>query len=217
MSKLPKIGLNSEFQSKHRITKLYKTSSLSLQRLQTDKSLHDVYLIYPNSKERIPSVKKLLSVHSYFFRNVFLREGINSYNDQEFDLPFSKDIPISIFKMLHSYIFIPYLDVDSISLEDQIKLFRLTKFYQFEDVTNFMVKYFILKMSEDTCWKLLNLSAELRDEHLGNGCAQIITHLPNLVTNSKLLDLNEQTLEFLVCRKTFTLQKEELIKILKAR
>jgi hypothetical protein len=204
MSKISAIDLNSEFRLRH---------SQSLQCLQKDNKLHDVYLIYTKSKERIPSVKKLLSTHSEYFKIVFLNEGNNSCNDQEFNLWFSEDIPISIFKMLHSYIFNPYLDVDSISLEDQIKLFRLSKFYQFEDVTHFMVEYFILIMSADICWELLNLSAELTEEHLGDVCAQIIAHLPNLVTNSKLLNLNAPTLEFLLRRNTFTLPENELIKI----
>jgi hypothetical protein len=211
MSKTPAIDLNSEIQ-----LKCNRRLVQRMQRLQKDKSFHDVNLIYPNSMERIPSVKKLLSTHSDYFKTVFLCEGKDPYNDKEFNLPFSEDIPISIFKMLHDYIFIPYLDVDPMSLEDQIKLFRLSKFYQFEDVIHFMVKYFILKMSEDTCWKLLNLSAKLTDEHLGDRCANIIAHLPNLETNFELLSLNAQTLEFLLRRNTFNLPKEELNKIKRA-
>lgn len=188
-----------------KLTKSRSGHSQRMQRLQKCEFFHDIYLIYPNSEERIPSEKKLLSAHSDFFKNVFLYKENDLNNEQEFNLPFSEDIPISIFKMLHNYIFFPYLDIDSISLEDQIKLFRLAKFYQFEDVIHFMVEYFIMITSTDTCWELLNISAELKEERLGDVCAQVITQLPNLATNSKFLSLNTVTSKFLSNRDTFTL------------
>jgi hypothetical protein len=184
-----------------------------MERLQTDNFFHDVHLIYPNESERIPSVKKLLAIQS----NYFLREFSSKDScDDEFNLPYSKDIHISIFKKLHNFVFTASLDIESIPLEDQINLFRLAKLYEFEVVTSCMIKYFKLKMSVNICWELLNLSAEFTLEDLGDVCTETIKQVPNLVTNPKLLTLNIQTLEFLLSRKTFTLPEVELTKIRKA-
>jgi hypothetical protein len=68
-------------------------------------------------------------------------------------------------------------------------------------------------MTEDNCWDLLYLSAELLEEELGDVCANFIKSIPNILTNPKFLSLNLSTTAFLFKRKTIPLELASKLKI----
>jgi hypothetical protein len=176
----------------------------------------DVFLQYPNSIEPIPSLKLMLAAQSLFFKDIFESEWIERDVDgQTLELPFSEEISLNIFMILHNYVFNPSeFDDNPMSLDELSSLFELISYYQFEGVRKVVNKYFIQNITIDNCWELLQISVKYEESHLGKVCGQFIAQNEmNLETNFRLLQLNNQALAFLLQRDTFYLPEEEIFRI----
>jgi hypothetical protein len=179
-----------------------------------DERFHDVWLIYTNNTERIPSVKYLLTLQSEYFEAEFRWRRENA-NNQDLHLPEFETIPLDIFKVLHSSVFVPgEFNVNDRTLMDKFRLLCLSNYYRFEDVEEVMNKYFINIMTQENCWELLDLSATYAQSHLGNACGHFISQkINNLESNNNFLELDKDSLAFLLGRDTFHLQEERIFQI----
>jgi hypothetical protein len=176
----------------------------------------DVYLEYPNSDEPIPSLKLILAIQSSFFKDLFYIDGVEKERDDQLTkLTFSDTIPLSIFLILHDYVFNPIeFNVYSMDQENFLRLFKLVSFYQFREFRDVMIKHFTKNMTRENCWELLNISVELDEVRLGNVCGQFIAeNEDDLETNHNILQLDAQKFAFLIQRDTFLLAEEKIFQI----